>query len=71
VTTTSDVQPVLELRGIEKHFGTTHALRGVDFTVGRGQIHGLAGANGAGKSTLMKIINGVYQPDGGRLLLDG
>jgi ribose transport system ATP-binding protein len=52
-------------------FGATYALRGVDFTVKAGEIHGLAGANGAGKSTLMKVINGVYQPDAGHVLLDG
>jgi ribose transport system ATP-binding protein len=64
-------QPVLDMRTIDKRFGATHALRGVDFTVRAGEIHGLAGANGAGKSTLMKIINGVHSPDEGEMLLNG
>jgi ribose transport system ATP-binding protein len=69
--TAATAAPLLQLTGIEKHFGATHALRGVDFTVEPGQIHGLAGANGAGKSTLMKIINGVYQADAGSITLSG
>jgi ribose transport system ATP-binding protein len=69
--TAATATPLLQLTGIEKHFGATHALRGVDFTVEPGQIHGLAGANGAGKSTLMKIINGVYQSDAGSITLSG
>ncbi|MGH7499525.1 MAG: ATP-binding cassette domain-containing protein, partial [Gemmatimonadales bacterium] len=44
--------PALELRGIEKHFGSVHALRGADFTLSAGEIHALLGENGAGKTTL-------------------
>ncbi len=63
--------PLLELRGISKHFGTTRALAGVDFSLRRGEIHALCGENGAGKSTLMKIIDGIHQPDAGEVVLDG
>ena len=60
-----------ELQKIDKHFPGVHALKSVDFTVGRGEIVGLVGENGAGKSTLMKVIYGAYQPDGGTVAIDG
>jgi ribose transport system ATP-binding protein len=63
--------PLLELKGISKTFGGVEALRGVDFALSAGEIHGLVGENGAGKSTLMKIIAGVHPEFSGRMLLDG
>ena len=60
-----------ELQQIDKHFPGVHALKAVDFKVGRGEIVGLVGENGAGKSTLMKVIYGAYQPDGGAVSIDG
>jgi ribose transport system ATP-binding protein len=59
----------LQLRGIEKSFGGTWALRGVDFAVGPGEIVGLVGGNGAGKSTLMKVAAGIHAPDAGQVLV--
>ena len=64
-------QPILELQGITKSFGGVEALRGVDFALLPGEIHGLVGENGAGKSTLMKIIAGVHTEFSGRFLIDG
>ena len=63
--------PLLELQDITKAFGGVAALRGVDFSLSAGEIHGLVGENGAGKSTLMKIIAGVHPDFAGRFLLDG
>src|SRR5262244_2793780 len=66
-----EAAPPLDLHGISKSFGGVVALRGVDFTLARGEIHGLVGENGAGKSTLMKIIAGVHAADRGSLRLEG
>jgi len=62
---------LLELSGISKSFGGVAALRGVNFTLRSGEIHGLVGENGAGKSTLMKIIAGVHHEFDGTMRLDG
>ncbi|MEP3435243.1 MAG: sugar ABC transporter ATP-binding protein [Hoeflea sp.] len=59
-----------ELRKVEKRFPGVHALKAIDFRIGRGEIVGLVGENGAGKSTLMKIIYGAYQPDEGGIAID-
>ena len=61
----------IEMRGIEKSFGTNPVLKNVDFSVTVGEVHALAGENGAGKSTLMKILQGVYQKDAGEILVSG
>ncbi|MGY3615531.1 sugar ABC transporter ATP-binding protein [Bradyrhizobium sp. USDA 10063] len=63
--------PILQLKEITKAFGGVEALRGVDFALHAGEIHGLVGENGAGKSTLMKIIAGVHPEFSGRFALDG
>src|SRR6516164_2126166 len=63
--------PILDLQEITKAFGGVEALRGVDFALYAGEIHGLVGENGAGKSTLMKIIAGVHPEFSGRFLVDG
>ncbi len=63
--------PLLELSGVSKNFGGVAALRDVDFTLRRGEIHGLVGENGAGKSTTMKIIAGVHTEYDGVLRIDG
>ena len=57
--------PVLAVRGLEKRYGRTQALRGVDLTVEEGQLVGLLGPNGAGKSTLVKIAAGLVRATSG------
>ena len=63
--------PRLRMVGVQKRFGATHALRGVDLEVRPGEIHALIGENGAGKSTLMKVLSGAIRPDEGSIELDG
>jgi erythritol transport system ATP-binding protein len=63
--------PVMRAREINKVFGATHALRGVNFDVVPGRVTALFGENGAGKSTLMKILAGIETPTTGTLELDG
>jgi ABC-type sugar transport system ATPase subunit len=62
---------LLDLRGIRKSFGGVDVLHGVDFDLGRGEIHALVGHNGAGKSTLMKVIAGVFNDYTGSVRVDG
>ena len=62
---------VLELKKIRKEFGENVVLDDVDLEFQKGEVHALVGENGAGKSTIIKIISGVYQPDGGQILLAG
>lgn len=64
-------QPVLEARDIYKSFGSNNVLEGVSVCFYEGRVQALLGVNGAGKSTLVKILQGVYQPDKGDILLNG
>ncbi len=61
----------IELRNIGKRFSGVRALDDVSLTINKGEIHCLAGENGSGKSTLIKVISGVYQPDGGEIVIGG
>ncbi|HEX9859189.1 MAG TPA: ATP-binding cassette domain-containing protein, partial [Paracoccaceae bacterium] len=62
---------LVRMTGIEKRFPGVHALKAAQFDLCAGEVHALMGENGAGKSTLMKILSGIYQPDGGSIELDG
>lgn len=62
---------LLDIKGLEKTFPGVRALKGVNLTVNKGEIHALMGENGAGKSTLIKVLTGIYQKNGGTICFDG
>lgn len=64
-------ESILEVRGLECHFGGVRAVDGIDFAVQRGSITGLIGPNGAGKSTAVGLISGFVSPTAGRIVFDG
>ena len=62
---------VIRMAAIDKRFPGVHALRSAQFDLRSGEVHALMGENGAGKSTLMKILSGIYAPDGGSIIVNG
>ena len=62
---------MLEIRSVDKHYGSRQVLRDVSFTVENARMTGFVGGNGAGKTTTMRIILGVLAADSGTVLLDG
>jgi polar amino acid transport system ATP-binding protein len=63
--------PLVETRGLEKHFGHHHVLKGIDLSVERGQVVSIIGRSGSGKSTLLRTLNGLESIDGGSIAIDG
>ncbi len=61
----------IDVRGLHKSFGRTHALDGLDLAVGDGEVHGFLGPNGSGKSTTIRILLGLLRADSGRAELLG
>jgi ABC-2 type transport system ATP-binding protein len=62
---------MLEITDLHKRYGSVEALRGVDLTIGRGEIVGLVGPNGAGKTSLVSIVADLRRPDRGTVTVDG
>ena len=62
---------LIEARGLHTHYGASHILRGIDFTVGTGETVGLMGRNGMGKTTLLKSLMGIVKPSGGSVQIKG
>lgn len=62
---------MIEANGLVKRFGDFTALSTLTTTIPKGSIYGLVGSNGSGKSTFLRLVSGVYQPDGGTIMLDG
>lgn len=64
-------EPIFELEDISISFGGLQAVNDCSFEIRKGEIFALIGPNGAGKTTIFNIINALYKPDGGRILLEG
>ena len=64
-------EELLKVQNISKTFGGVKAIDDVSITIDQGEIHCLVGENGSGKSTLIKVISGVYEPDGGEIIING
>ncbi|MFE7317937.1 MULTISPECIES: amino acid ABC transporter ATP-binding protein [unclassified Streptomyces] len=62
---------LIELRGVNKHYGKLHVLQNIDLTVGRGEVVVIIGPSGSGKSTLCRTINRLETVESGAVLLDG
>ncbi|MGK5639914.1 amino acid ABC transporter ATP-binding protein [Streptomyces sp. URMC 126] len=65
------VDPLIELRGVNKHYGKLHVLQDIDLTVGRGEVVVVIGPSGSGKSTLCRTINRLEPIDSGTITLAG
>ena len=63
--------PAIEFQGVQKSFGNTEVIRGVDLAIAEGEIHAVIGPNGAGKSTLFNLVTGRHQVSRGRVELNG
>jgi ABC-type sugar transport system ATPase subunit len=67
----TDIQNILEIRGVSKSFAGVEVLHSVDLDLIPGRVHAVVGENGAGKSTLIKILSGVHRRDGGTITVAG
>ncbi|MGW6389056.1 amino acid ABC transporter ATP-binding protein [Streptomyces sp. NPDC055103] len=65
------VDPLIELRGVNKHYGALHVLQDVDLTVGRGEVVVVIGPSGSGKSTLCRAMNRLERVESGEIVIDG
>ena len=62
---------VLEVNGFKKRFGKTEVLKGVSFTLNKGDVLAIIGSSGSGKTTLLRCLNFLEKPDEGNIIFDG
>ncbi len=65
------MEPIIEIRGLKKHFGQLEVLNDIQFSVAAGEVICLIGASGSGKSTLLRCVNLLETPDAGEILVHG
>ncbi len=70
-TVTQEPHPIVEVKEVERHFGTVHALGPVNLTIGAGEFVSIVGPSGCGKSTLLELIAGLQDTDAGRIEIAG
>jgi branched-chain amino acid transport system ATP-binding protein len=70
-TTSTDAPPLIEASGVHTHYGASHVLHGIDFTIRPGETVALMGRNGMGKSTLIRSMLGLVRPSAGRVMVKG
>ena len=71
MVTVNNMAPAIKIEQIHKHFGSLHALNGIDLTIEQGEFFALLGSNGAGKSTLINLIAGLLKPSHGKISVMG
>lgn len=62
---------IIELKNLQKNYGSEPAVQGINLSLEQGKIIGLLGPNGSGKTTIIKLINGLIPPTSGEILVDG
>ena len=65
------MKELLKISGLKLNYGMISAIKGIDLTVGEGQIVAILGANGAGKTSTLKVISGLLKPNAGEIVFDG
>ena len=68
---TTDAGSLIQMRGIHKWFGDLHVLKGIDFSIDRGEVVTVIGPSGSGKSTLLRCVNLLEEPTEGQVFFDG
>ena len=69
MTENNNNKPLIEIKSLDKQFGNIHAVRGITFSINKGEVLGFLGPNGAGKSTTMKMVTGFLEPTSGTVIV--
>lgn len=64
-------EAIIEFSSIKKQYGDFHAVKGIELSIGKGELFGFLGPNGAGKTTMIRILTGIIKPTSGKVLIGG